>query len=181
MTKTLWAAVVKEPEQGKYIASAYSFDKYLNMVHVVKGYTIFNLCENKKQAVALSDYWNECYKNNGTYALDKSQTGIEYISKHETDIRSAIYDFLVETLGETECRKNLYMYRTDGKPEFRVLSKSDSNSSIDDKGILVCFHEPDINGDEAEMMAFDDDKDGWIDEAAIEYWMDELKKAMEKE
>lgn len=28
-----------------------------------------NICESKKEADALVDFWNECYKNNGTFAI----------------------------------------------------------------------------------------------------------------
>jgi len=66
MKKTLWAAVVNEPEQGKYTAFTHSFNRNTNLVGVTDGCLIFHLCESKKEAVELADYWNECYKNNGT-------------------------------------------------------------------------------------------------------------------
>lgn len=181
MTNRLWAVVEREPEKGKYVAYAYSFLRNHNLVGIVENYSTFMICESKKKAVELADYWNDCYKANGTYALDKEDRPTEkseYISKYEDDIRSAIYDFLVETFGEIRYREDLYMYIRDGKPEFITFLNADGRWSINDDHITICIHEPDTNGDEAEMLALDDDKDGWIDETQLDYWMEELKKAM---
>jgi hypothetical protein len=36
----------------------------------IKGLQSANICPTKKAACELAAYWNECYKNNGTYLFD---------------------------------------------------------------------------------------------------------------
>ena len=62
-----YAAVITE-ETGKYWAWVLPFTSNDNALCVfqVKGIKSANIYTTKKQAREICDFWNECYKNNGT-------------------------------------------------------------------------------------------------------------------
>lgn len=47
----------------------------MNLMSILNDYNFWNTvkcvssCESKKEAEKLTDFWNECFKKNGTYAL----------------------------------------------------------------------------------------------------------------
>ena len=53
----------------KYISHVIRASKNDNLLSVlnIKGIQNANICSSKKKAYELSDYWNDCYKINGTY------------------------------------------------------------------------------------------------------------------
>lgn len=63
-----WAAVTDEEENGKYISYALSFSQCDNLVYICKGHLTFNIMPSKQKAIELTNYWNECYRKNGTLA-----------------------------------------------------------------------------------------------------------------
>lgn len=61
--------VVEEESNGKYYAYVDKVHKNVNICGRWKP-TFVNFvhqCETKKKAEELANYWNECYKANGTY------------------------------------------------------------------------------------------------------------------
>lgn len=54
---------------GKYWAGTMtvsSDDNIMNISQKIAGMQAANLCATKKAAEELADYWNECFKRNGT-------------------------------------------------------------------------------------------------------------------
>lgn len=68
MTNRIWAVVVREPEEGKLVAFAYSFTRNQNLVGITAEAFCFKICGSKKEAVETAEAWNESYKKNGVYA-----------------------------------------------------------------------------------------------------------------
>lgn len=61
-------------EDGKncaYVIKASESENLLCVFQRVKNATAINLFPTKKKAAEIADYWNECFKNNGTYIFDK--------------------------------------------------------------------------------------------------------------
>lgn len=68
-TQNIYMAVT-EKIQGKNYAYALTVPRSENLVHVFakeNNLTHANVCATKKEAERIADFWNECYKNNGTY------------------------------------------------------------------------------------------------------------------
>lgn len=49
-----------------YAVKVNSSDNLLSKLQI-KDIKTANICESRKEASKLADYWNECYKKNGTY------------------------------------------------------------------------------------------------------------------
>ena len=67
-TRRRWAAVTDEPVKGKYVSYALSFRGNENLVWITRGHMTFNIMSSKQEALELTNYWNECYRKNGTLA-----------------------------------------------------------------------------------------------------------------
>lgn len=65
--KTYIAITIKT--EGKYISSVICAGESDNLLSILKIENIHNatICSSKKKAYELSNYWNECYKKNGTH------------------------------------------------------------------------------------------------------------------
>lgn len=64
--------VNREPENGKYFAEVLRVRDNVDLLGIFAGYKdlkTVNACTTKKAAEELRDFWNECFKNNGTYAF----------------------------------------------------------------------------------------------------------------
>lgn len=64
-----WLAVTTT-ENGKNYAYAVSVSGGQNIFGVlssIPGITAANICTSKKDAEQLAKFWNECFKNNGTW------------------------------------------------------------------------------------------------------------------
>ena len=59
-------------ENGKYYAYALKVHQSENICWKldIKGIEHANICNTKKECSELVNFWNECYKNNGTYMFD---------------------------------------------------------------------------------------------------------------
>ena len=68
MEKTTFIAVTVH-EDGKYYSYAIKTKNNNNLLSVlnIKGIVSANVCDTFKKAREIVDYWNECYKRNGTY------------------------------------------------------------------------------------------------------------------
>jgi hypothetical protein len=62
--------VVTEEENGKLRSFVLRVHSSNNLVGKFDHYQSANICNTKKEANALADYWNACYKKNGTYMCD---------------------------------------------------------------------------------------------------------------
>lgn len=61
------------PTKEKYCAFTISADESDNLLHVFNTYgrlSHINAFPTKKRAEEVAAYWNDCYKKNGTYALE---------------------------------------------------------------------------------------------------------------
>lgn len=64
---------VNTQENGKIYAFVVKADINDNLKYLFSGYknlTSINACPTKKRAEELCEFWNECYKANGTYLFD---------------------------------------------------------------------------------------------------------------
>jgi hypothetical protein len=61
--------VINQSEKGKNIAVVIRATESENLLSVlnIKNIITANICETKKAAEELAAFWNECYKENGTY------------------------------------------------------------------------------------------------------------------
>jgi len=69
MDKYVWY-VLNRCKDGKYYAHAFRLRMTENLVSFMREYPdieTMNPCESKTYAKELAQYWNECYKKNGTY------------------------------------------------------------------------------------------------------------------
>lgn len=69
--------VVNIQENGKnyaYMIRCNSSDNLLSKL-AIKNILTANICDTKKAARALTTFWNDCYKNNGTYLFDTMPDG----------------------------------------------------------------------------------------------------------
>ena len=59
----------EEYDPGYYadVISCTSSDNVLSRLNMIGGLVSANIFPTKKEAKAVADYWNECYKRNGTY------------------------------------------------------------------------------------------------------------------
>lgn len=66
-----WTAVTEE-ENGRYCSYVMPFTEYDNVLFVLRGDKLkhANVFSTKKRACEVANYWNECYKQNGTYMFD---------------------------------------------------------------------------------------------------------------
>lgn len=66
-----YAAVTVE-KGGKYNAYVIKFADCDNVLYTLnpKGCIHANVYKTKKEAYRIADFWNECYKRNGTYLFD---------------------------------------------------------------------------------------------------------------
>lgn len=68
-TQNIYMAVTKTIQDKNY-AYALTVNRCYNLVHVLareNNLMCANVCATKKEAERIADFWNECYKNNGTY------------------------------------------------------------------------------------------------------------------
>ena len=66
MGRRRWSVVVDEPFKKKYVAYALDYGTNDNMVWFCRGHKTVQLMPSKQKAVELAEYWNSCYKENGT-------------------------------------------------------------------------------------------------------------------
>ena len=67
-------------ENGRYFAYPLTVPANNNLAsefNGIKGLKSANYCASRKKATELTDFWNQCYRNNGTYlyqsSLDKKE------------------------------------------------------------------------------------------------------------
>ena len=67
--------VVSIQEDGKNYAYVIKHHNSNNLINVleIKGILHANICDTKKEAYSIAEYWNECYKKNGTYMFDEPE------------------------------------------------------------------------------------------------------------
>ena len=63
----------KEPSMGlySYVITANTSENLLSSFGCIRGLKSANIFETKTKAVQIADYWNECFKKNGTYLYSK--------------------------------------------------------------------------------------------------------------
>ena len=66
MKNTYIAISIQENEKNYAYAIKVNESENLLSKLKIKGITHANICSTKKQAEKVVNYWNECYKNNGT-------------------------------------------------------------------------------------------------------------------
>lgn len=67
----IWT-VITNTENGKHYSHAWRFGNgstLSSQMEAFKGASI-HLCKTKKEAYELAGFWNNCYKDNGTYMFD---------------------------------------------------------------------------------------------------------------
>ena len=72
--KSIFLTVVIQ-ENGKNFAFVEVFRCGQNIKPMIERYKnahIWHLCESRKQADNLAQFWNDCYKNNGTYLYGRA-------------------------------------------------------------------------------------------------------------
>jgi len=60
-------------ENNKYASFVLPVSGSANLVAVlgsIKGLSAANICATKKDAIQISEFWNECFRKNGTYLYD---------------------------------------------------------------------------------------------------------------
>ena len=70
--KNFWLAVTVE-ENGKFYAYVVKAAQNNNLVSLLAGNAQLkaaNIYGTKKQAAAVVQFWNDCYRQNGTYLFD---------------------------------------------------------------------------------------------------------------
>lgn len=70
--KNFYLACVTE-ENGKYYAHAAKVSQNTNILSAlarIPNLKTTNICNTKKQAEGIVAFWNNCYKQNGTYLFD---------------------------------------------------------------------------------------------------------------
>ena len=67
--------VVSIQEDGKNYAYVIKHHNSNNLINVlgIKGISHANICDTKKEAYRIAEYWNGCYKKNGTYMFDEPE------------------------------------------------------------------------------------------------------------
>jgi len=69
MKKTLYIVATKENKDGKKWACVIGLPSCYNLISAFTENTITaNVCDTKKEAYDLMEFWNECFKKNGTLA-----------------------------------------------------------------------------------------------------------------
>lgn len=66
--------VVSEHDSGKNYAYVLVIGSNNNLLAVLEDYKkakVVQPCESKKKAHELAEFWNDSYRNNGTYLFDK--------------------------------------------------------------------------------------------------------------
>lgn len=67
--------VITHTLDGKNYCETLKVSAGMNLMSVLNDYNFWNTvkcvspCEGKKEAEKLTDFWNKCFKRNGTYAL----------------------------------------------------------------------------------------------------------------
>lgn len=63
------AAIVHDNNNGKNWAGVITVRGNENLLNYLsfRGITAANICESKAEAERLAEYWNESFRNNGTY------------------------------------------------------------------------------------------------------------------
>ena len=72
-TKNYYLAVTVADENNKHYAYALkvsAFDELKSKLDGVNGLSSANICASKTEARELVNYWNACYKANGSYMFD---------------------------------------------------------------------------------------------------------------
>lgn len=70
MKKTTTYLAVTVTEGGKHVSFVLPVsgsDNLMSVLARVNGLSAANICATKKDAAQLAEFWNECYKANGTY------------------------------------------------------------------------------------------------------------------
>lgn len=68
----------RSPHKDYRVAFVHKVDSHCNLHHIFDSpyynTEIVHLADSKKEAEALSDFWNECYRKNGTYLYRSEST-----------------------------------------------------------------------------------------------------------
>ena len=59
------------PGYYAYVHSVGQNDNLKSALDGISGLQAVQLCQTKKEAAQLADFWNECYKRNGTYFFEE--------------------------------------------------------------------------------------------------------------
>ena len=72
MTRTHAYIVITLSKEGKYFSYADALSSSSDLLSQLERRDIYgvHLCESKKAAKELAEFWNGCFKNNGTYSLE---------------------------------------------------------------------------------------------------------------
>lgn len=68
----LATTIEKDGKRYSYIVSVNNRDNLLSVLGRIKGIEHANIYLTKKEAVKTVQFWNECYKNNGTYMFSET-------------------------------------------------------------------------------------------------------------
>lgn len=68
-TREEWDAAPTRKKFYAFVVSASEQDNLLSVFARYGGIVAANPCQTKKRAAEIVNFWNECYKKNGTYAL----------------------------------------------------------------------------------------------------------------
>jgi len=70
MDKTLYIVATGKNSAGKLWAFVMTMSASTNLINAFPDTTITaNVCNTKKKAYEIMDFWNDCFKKNGTYAF----------------------------------------------------------------------------------------------------------------
>ena len=67
--------VITHELNGKHFCETLKVSEGVNLMSVIKDYNAWNTitclspCESKKEADRLTNFWNDCFKTNKTYAI----------------------------------------------------------------------------------------------------------------
>lgn len=72
MNKKTFFVISVKTEDGRRYAYADAIQNCNDLFWIfknIKGLETVNACDTRRDADEIARYWNECYKNNGTYAF----------------------------------------------------------------------------------------------------------------
>ena len=67
--------VITHHLNGKYFCEIMKLNEGVNLMGVIKEYNAWNTieclsaCESRKEAESLTNFWNDCFRTNKTYAV----------------------------------------------------------------------------------------------------------------
>ncbi len=65
-------SVEYSPGYYAFVHSIGQNDNLKSSLDSIGGLQCVQLCQSKKEAVQLADFWNDCYKQNGTYFFEEA-------------------------------------------------------------------------------------------------------------